>query len=66
MDLHFSSYPMTYDENGNLQSQGFDAGSVDDVILIRAVYKYPLTPLISKFMSGSDGKTRTLCINDCS
>ncbi|MCB1552101.1 MAG: hypothetical protein KDJ26_08920, partial [Alphaproteobacteria bacterium] len=42
-------------------SQGFDAGSVDDVILIRAVYKYPLiTPLISKFMSGSDGKTRTL------
>ena len=43
----FASYPATYDEDGNLQSQGFDAGAVDDVILIRAAYRYPLlTPLL--------------------
>ncbi len=56
----FSSYPVSYDENGNLISQGFDAGSVDDVILIRAVYKYPLmTPLIGSLLSDSAGNTKT-------
>lgn len=48
----FASFPPAYDEEGNLQSSGFDAGSVDDVILIRTVYRYPLlTPLLSSAFS---------------
>jgi len=55
----FSSFPISYDENGDLISQGFDAGSVDDVILIRAVYKYPLmTPLMGSLLSDSAGNTK--------
>lgn len=52
----FASYPPTYDEDGNLESQGFNPGSVDDVVLIRAAYRYPLlTPLIaSAFSDGAN------------
>lgn len=55
----FSNYPASYDELGNFQSQGFDAGSVNDVILIRATYKYPLiTPLIGSLLADGDGKSK--------
>lgn len=56
----FASYPATFDENGDLDSQGFDAGSVDDVILIRTVYKYPLmTPVMASLLSDADGRSKT-------
>jgi len=55
----FSSHAASYDENGNLNSEGFDAGSVNDVVLIRAAYQYKLmTPLIAEFMSDGEGNTK--------
>lgn len=55
----FASYPVSYDEDGNLLSQGFDAGSVDDVILIRTVYQYPLlTPLLGAVFGDGANKKR--------
>ncbi len=55
----FASYPPTYDENGDLVSQGFDAGAVDDVILIRTAYKYPLlTPLMGMIFSDTSGNSK--------
>ena len=51
----------SFDDDGAFQSQGFDAGGVSDVILIRAVYKYPLkTPIISEFFENSDDGTRLM------
>ncbi len=55
----FASYPPTYDEDGNLMSQGFDAGAVDDVILIRTAYRYPLlTPLLGAVFSDSPNNSK--------
>ncbi len=55
----FASFPANYDEEGNLVSQGFDAGAVDDVILIRTAYKYPLlTPLLGAVFSDASGNTK--------
>jgi TadE-like protein len=43
-----------YDADGNLISQGFDPGEADEVILVRASYKYEfLTPWIGAMMTGS-------------
>lgn len=57
----FASYPASYDENGDLISSGFDAGSVDDVVLIRAVYRYPLlTPLLSTAFSDGPNNTKLM------
>jgi Flp pilus assembly pilin Flp len=57
----FESYPPSYDDDGNMISQGFDPGSVDDVILIRAAYHYPLlTPLIGAVFSDSPDNTRLM------
>ena len=55
----FASHAASFDGDGNLVSQGFDAGSVNDVILIRAVYQYKLmTPLIAQFMGDGGGTTK--------
>lgn len=58
---NFSSFPATYDEDGNLESQGFDPGAVDDVILIRTSYRYPLmTPFMAKLIADSSGNSKRL------
>lgn len=42
-----------FDENGYLVPQGFNAGNSNDVILIRAVYRYEfLTPYLGSLMTG--------------
>lgn len=49
-----------FDEDGNLISQGFDAGGVSDVILIRAFYRYTfMTPLIGQFLGEGGSGTRS-------
>ena len=45
-----------YDADGSFQSRGFDAGGVNDVMLIRAVYEYPIiTPFIGQIITGGKG-----------
>lgn len=57
----FASFPPTYDENGDLVSTGFNAGSVDDVVLIRASYSYQLlTPLIGAAFSDGPNNTKRM------
>jgi Flp pilus assembly protein TadG len=57
----FGSFPVSYDSDGNLVSQGFDPGGVNDVILIRVVYRYPLmTPLLGEFLSDGPNSTKLL------
>jgi Flp pilus assembly protein TadG len=44
-----------YDEDGNLVSQGFDAGGSNNRILIRVAYRYEmLTPFIGPLLVGAD------------
>ena len=52
-----------FDDDGAFQSQGFDPGGVSDVVLIRAVYNYPLkTPIMSQFF-GDAGKTTRMMMS---
>lgn len=47
-----------FDEDGNLEAGGFDPGSENSLILIRAAYRYPLmTPFVAPFLADKpDGK----------
>ncbi|MFA7275818.1 MAG: TadE family protein [Pseudobdellovibrionaceae bacterium] len=57
----FDTVPASFDEDGNLLSAGFDAGSVDDVILIRTAYRYPLlTPLIGDALADASDNTKLM------
>lgn len=48
-----------FDEDGAFISSGFNAGGVNDRVLIRAVYSYPMmTPFIGPLLTGADN-TRT-------
>jgi Flp pilus assembly protein TadG len=46
------------DDEGNLESDGFDPGAENSLVLIRVAYRYPLiTPFIAPFLSdNTDGK----------
>ena len=52
----YSTYPIQYDLDGNLDSNGFAAGGVNDVVLIRAIYRYKfITPLMGPILGdGAD------------
>lgn len=57
----FASYPASYDEDGNLESSGFNPGSVDDVVLIRTAYRYPLlTPLLGAAFADGPNNTKLM------
>lgn len=47
-----------FDEQGNMEAQGFDPGEENSLILVRAAYRYPLmTPFVAPFLAdGDDGK----------
>lgn len=47
-----------FDEDGNLEADGFDPGVENSLILIRAAYRYPLmTPFVAPFLADKpDGK----------
>jgi Flp pilus assembly protein TadG len=50
-----------FDEDGNLEDQGFDPGGVEDVVMIRVAYNYPIiTPLMQPMLSNNGGMTRTM------
>jgi len=53
--------PAQFDEDGNLEDQGFDPGGVSDVVLIRVAYNYPIiTPMMQPMLSNRAGLTRTM------
>lgn len=50
-----------FDENGNLQDQGFAPGGVSDVVLIRVAYRYPIkTPLMQPVLTNSGDSSRIM------
>lgn len=54
----FDSYAPVYDSEGNMTSQGFDAGGSNDRVLIRVGYRYEMvTPLVGPLLNGPDGGT---------
>ena len=57
----FGNYPAKYDENGQLVSNGFAVGGVNDIVLIRASYKYTFaTPLIGHVLGQNGTTSRTI------
>ncbi len=49
----FGTYAPSYDGDGNMVSQGFDAGGSSDRVLIRTAYRYEMmTPFIGTLMAG--------------
>ena len=51
----------TFDDEGNLDNQGFDPGGVSDVVLIRIAYKYPIkTPMMSLILTNNGSNNRIL------
>lgn len=54
-------YEPTYDDDGNLISNGFDAGDINDVIMVRAAYRYRfVTPFIGLLMADGGGNSSRL------
>jgi Flp pilus assembly protein TadG len=48
--------PPSFDEDGNLEDQQFNAGADNDVVMIRTVYKYPIkTPMFQLFSNDGAG-----------
>ncbi len=57
----FDAYAAEFDENGDLQSRPFDPGGVNDTVLVRTFYRYPLlTPLIGQFLSDGPQNTKLM------
>jgi len=55
----FGSMQPQIDENGEMISSGFNAGGVNDVMLIRTAYRYNLmTPFISTLLGESGNNSR--------
>lgn len=53
--------PPSYDEDGNLEDQGFDPGGVSDVVMIRTSYTYPIkTPLMQVVLTNNNGTSRVM------
>ncbi len=53
--------PPSYDEDGNLEDQGFDPGGVSDVVMIRTSYTYPIkTPMMQVLLTNNDGASRIM------
>lgn len=53
--------PPEFDEEGNLEGQGFAAGDINSVILIRAVYQYSImTPLMQPVLTNRADGTRLM------
>ena len=51
----------SFDDEGNLENQGFDPGGVSDVVLIRIAYKYAIkTPMMKTILSNNNDGNRVL------
>ena len=54
--LDAADYTPQFDDDGNLVSQGFSPGGVEDTILVRVSYRYEfLTPFLGELMTGGGG-----------
>lgn len=50
-----------FDDDGNLEDQGFDAGGVSDVVMIRTAYKYPIkTPMMQLILTNNSDSNRIM------
>lgn len=57
----FSDYAASYDEDGNLETQGFNPGGSSSVVLIRVSYRYPLMlPVVGNMLSDGPNMTKHL------
>jgi Flp pilus assembly protein TadG len=55
----YDSMAPVYDGDGNMISQGFDAGGSNDRMLIRVAYRYEMvTPLVGPLLNGPGGGTQ--------
>ena len=53
----FDEMAPTYDDDGNMESQGFDAGGSGDRILILTFYNYTMmVPFVGRLLAGPDNK----------
>ena len=51
-----ASFPPSFDEDGNLESQGFAAGGVESVVLVRLSYTYKfMSPFLGSIMDEGFG-----------
>ncbi len=57
-----SDFPeATFDDDGNLEDQQFDAGGVSDVVMMRVAYRYPIkTPLMQPLLTNNGDFNRIL------
>jgi len=57
----FASYAASYDDDGNLESRGFNPGAVNTVNLIRVSYRYNFaTPIIGNVLSNGPNMSRLM------
>lgn len=57
----FSEFPPEFNEDGDLEGRGFTPGGVNDVVLIRAIYRYPLmTPIMGNLMADGPDNTKLM------
>ena len=50
-----------FNEDGDLQDQGFDAGGVSDVVMIRTAFKYAIkTPMMQLILTNNNDGNRIL------
>lgn len=50
-----------FDEEGDLEDQGFDPGGVSDVVMIRVAYNYPIkTPLMQPILTNYNNSNRIM------
>lgn len=57
----FENYAASYDDDGNLETQGFNPGGSSDVVLIRVSYRYPLMlPVVGNALSDGPNMTKHL------
>lgn len=53
--------PASFDEDGNLENQDFDAGGVSDVVMIRTAYAYPIkTPMMQLILTNNSSSKRIM------
>lgn len=51
-------YAPTYDEDGNLENQGYNAGTASSVVIVRLAYRYQfMTPIIGSMLSTGPSNT---------
>ncbi|MCI5060851.1 MAG: pilus assembly protein [Alphaproteobacteria bacterium] len=50
-----------FDDEGNLEDQGFDPGGVNDVVMVRVAYTYPIkTPMMQMILTNNGDGNRIM------